>query len=158
MGIPLDQKKVWMTGKETQLNVDFSAGKDSRDYFFELNTILQISQKLSLILCLSARLWTLPHSKKHTLLRYISGIIQNWDLQSLKPQFCAGLPIRAILENPAKSPDPIGVIIGSETRKRAHSGIFEKGVLSPDHERLYTNIPCEKRCPPNNNEVPWKAF
>jgi hypothetical protein len=97
-------------------------------------------------------------SAKCTLLWHIPGVTQNLEHQPLKPQFCPGLLIRAILENPATRPDPIGVIIGSETRKRAHFGIFKTGVFCPFKSGHGQTHYAQKRCPPNCNEVPWKAF
>jgi hypothetical protein len=46
-----------------------------------------------------------------------------------KPIKTPGLPIRAILENPAKRPDPIRAQNERETLKRAHFGFFETRVL-----------------------------
>jgi hypothetical protein len=128
------------------LNFYFSERKDSHDYFFILENVLQIIKNYDFLLAL---LLDCKHFAilKRTLSRHIGYIIPNLDRQSLKPQFCPGLPIRVILENPVKCSDRIGVIIGSETRKRAHSGIFETGVLSPDHERAYTNTPYAKKMP-----------
>ena len=126
-------------------------------YFFILENFLQIIKNYDFLLAL---LLDCKHFAilKRTLSRQIGYIIPNLDRQSLKPQFCPGLPIRVILENPVKCSDRIGVIIGSETRKRAHSGIFETGVLRPDNAWSNTNTPVQNGCPPNYNEMPWKAF
>jgi hypothetical protein len=49
------------------------------------------------------------------------------------------LPIRAILENPAKCPDPITAQNGIEISKRAHFDFFETGVLYLDQNRSAPN-------------------
>ena len=124
-------------------------------FFWTLFFRFQKLRSDSLLLC---PLVNSPVFLKHTLIRHESGIIPNRELHSLKPRFCPGLPIQAILENPAKCPDPIGRTMGSETQKRTHSGLFKTRVFCPFHERSYAKTPCEKRCPPNCNKMPWKAF
>lgn len=135
-----------------------NAGRDSPDSFFYSEQCSPGFKNYDLILCFSARSKKTTVYPKRTSSRHMPGIIPNREHQPIKPQLCPGLPIRAILENPAKCPDRIGRTMGSETQKRAHSGVFQTGVFCPFKSGHGQTYYMQKRCPPNCNEVHWKAF
>jgi hypothetical protein len=70
-------------------------------------------------------------NQKQPLSRHTQVTLLNSEYPPKKPRKIPGLRIRAILENPAKCPDPIGAILRPKTAIRAHFGFFETGVLSP---------------------------
>jgi hypothetical protein len=99
-----------------------------------------------------------PHSSIETIIQHTQATLQNSKYHHLKPHKIPGLRIRAILENPAKCPDPIGAIIRPKTAIRAHSGFFKTGVLCPDNNRLSQMADEQKRCLPNLIKVHQKAL